>query len=148
LGRLKKDEGSTLVEYAVVFILLITMVFGIIGFGDALYSYSFVNHAAREATRWAAVNGANCKTDSSCGAPAKASDVQTYVTNIAPPGIDSSKVTATATWPSSTGVCSTTSNAPGCKVNVQVSYSFHFNVPLIRTSALTLSSSSEMVISH
>ena len=89
------------------------MLFGVVDFGRALYAYHFVSHAAREASRWAAVNGTTCGNDAvtgtgdtgSCTAPvtgssgsyslctsgctyASQTDVQNYVQMIAPPGID------------------------------------------------------------
>jgi Flp pilus assembly protein TadG len=146
------EDGTDLVEFAIVFLLLMTLLFGIAGFGHALYAYHFVSNEAREATRWAAVNGSTCATDSSCTAPATRADIQSFVTNHTPLGIDSTQVTANATWnpPGSFGpsTCSTTNNAPGCTVEVQVSYNFRFVFPLIRTTVLPLSSTSEMVISH
>jgi Flp pilus assembly protein TadG len=146
-GRLVREEGSELVEYSVTIILLLTMLFGIAAFAQALYSYHFVAHAAREATRWASVNGANCAADSSCKAPAAQSDVQTYVSNLIPPGIDPSQVKVTASWPTTTGICATP-NAPGCPVEVQVTYSFHVAVPLVPIGPLAMSSSSQMIITH
>lgn len=150
--RLKGEEGTDLVEFAFMCIILMTLLFGIAGFGMALYAYHFVSNEAREATRWAAVNGSTCHTDLSCAAPALPMDIENFVTSHAPPGIDSAKITTTPTWnpAGSNGpmVCSTTSNAPGCTVEVQVSYSFTFIFPLISMSALPLSSSSEMVIAH
>src|ERR1019366_8478508 len=62
-ASLRGECGSSLVEYAVVFSLLITMLLGIADFSRALYSFHFVSNAAREATRYAAVRG------STCGAP-------------------------------------------------------------------------------
>jgi Flp pilus assembly protein TadG len=146
------EEGTDLVEFAIMFLLLMTLLFGIAGFGHALYAYHFVSNAAREATRWAAVNGSTCGTDGSCTAPATATDVQTFVTNRTPPGIDSNQITVTPTWnpagSNGPSTCTKTNNAPGCTVEVQVSYNFQFVFPLIRTSVLPLSSTSEMVIAH
>ena len=79
------ERGSTLVEFALVFILFMTVLLGIAGFGHALYTYHFVSNVAREATRWAAVNGSTCATDSSCTAPATSSDIDAYVKSLAPP---------------------------------------------------------------
>jgi Flp pilus assembly protein TadG len=148
LSRLHGEDGSSLVEFAIIAIVLVTLLVGIAGFGHALYAYHFVSHAAREATRWASVNGSQCANDSSCKASAAASDVQNYVNGIVPPGIDPNKLTVTATWPTVTGICATKSNAPGCTVQVQVSYSFSFIFPLIHTSPVQLSSTSQMIISH
>jgi Flp pilus assembly protein TadG len=163
LRRLKGECGSTLIEYALVLILFLTMLFGIMGFGLALYAYHFVSNEAKEAARWAAVNGSTCADDGSCNGtngmsdgPASEADIQNYVNNHVPMGIDSSKVKVT--WPNSaTGcptigpclsVCATTPDAPGCTVQVTVSYDFHFIFPLIDSNPLTLSSTSEMVIAH
>ena len=152
LLRSRNDErGSTLVEFALVFILFMTMLLGIAGFGHALYAYHFVSNVAREATRWAAVNGADCADDKTCAAPASASDIDAYVKSLAPEGITAANITTTVTYPAVAGgpaICATTDNAPGCTVEVQVSYPFTFIFPLLPTKPLTLSSSSEMVIAH
>lgn len=150
------ERGSTLLEFALVFILFMTILLGIAGFGHALYAYHFVSNAAREATRWATVNGSTCASDSSCAAPASQADVANYIKSITPPGITPGNLTVAACGTSDTAkcadstpaVCATTSNAPGCDVEVQVSYQFNFIFPLLPTSPLTMSSTSEMVISH
>ena len=178
LGRLKRVSGTTIVEFAFVFILLVTMLFGIAEFGHMLYAYQFVNHAAKEATRWAAVNGATCNNDStfssnlkgSCTAPvictagscsictsgctfAGINDVQNFVQMITPQGIDHTKVTVTPTWPGTSDFCvASAGKGPSCPVDVQVSYNYNFLFPLIKLksggAAVTLSSKSEMVIAH
>ena len=98
----KGERGSTLVEFAFVFMLLMAMTLGIVDFGRALYAYHFISGAARQATRWAAVNGYTCTVDASCTAPVSCSsgsctpctsygscaaagptDVQNYVTMLA-----------------------------------------------------------------
>jgi Flp pilus assembly protein TadG len=176
LRRLKQASGATIVEFALVFIILITMLFGIAEFGHMLYAYHFVNHAAKEAARWAMVNGATCNNDStfssnglgSCTAPvtcsagscstcssgctiATVSDISNYVQMITPQGIDTTKVTVTPTWPGTGTYCvATLGKGPSCPVDVQVSYSYNFLFPLInvKTGPVTLSSTSEMVIAH
>jgi Flp pilus assembly protein TadG len=158
LRQLKGDCGSGLVEYAIVFVLFITMILGIIDFGRALYTYHFLSNVTRDATRWAAVNGSTCGNDSSCngtgymnnGAVSQ-SDVQTYITNHTPPGIDTSKITTTVTWPvnaDSPATCATTKNAPGCTVQVQSTYVFSFLFAYVHKSTVTMSSTSELLISH
>jgi hypothetical protein len=152
LGR---DGGQNLVEYALMLIIFLLMMFGIIDFSRALYSYHFVSHAAREGARWAVVNGADCADDlppskPTCpGGPATQTDVQSYVSGIVPPGIDSSQVQVSATWPDTSGTCAPGShNEPGCPVVVTVSYNFNFLVPLIHNGTLAMASTSEMVIAH
>ena len=165
MRRLKGEDGSGLLEYALVFIIFMTMLMGIGAFGHALYAYHFVSQAARQATRWAAVNGETCSNDNSCNGqygmnngPASTSDIQNYVANLATPGISSNNVLASTTWlapGNSPAICTQTVNGagpypnyPGCTVQVQVSYTFSFLLPLVRGSPLTVSSTSEMVIAH
>lgn len=150
MTRRRREQGTTMVEFAFTVTLLFVMLFGIIDFGRALYAYHFVSHAARSATRWAAVNGADCHLDLSCPytSGAASTDVTTYVNGMIPPGIDASQVGVNTTWPgNSTGACSPL-NSPGCPVQVTVTYNFPFLVPLVHSGSITMSSTSNMVIAH
>jgi len=66
IRHLKGDCGSAIVEYAIVFLLFMTMIMGTIDFGRALYTYHYLSNVTRDASRWAAVNGSACGGDSSC----------------------------------------------------------------------------------
>ena len=174
-----KQTGATLVEYAFSIVIFVMLIFGAMGFSHALYAYHFVNHIAKEATHWAAVNGATCQSDGSCNGtppmnngPASSFDVNNYVKNHAPPGIDPTKLSPTACGVpegtlGGTSVCQesmptfctpNTPNVPGCSVKVQVSYAFNFIFPLLPANTTVtapctqagycLSSTSEMIISH
>src|SRR5215472_10930320 len=153
-GSSRSESGATLVEMAFIIMLLLTILFGIMGFGHALYAYHFVNHAAKEAARWAATNGSACNNDNSCNGagymnngPATQANIQTYVQNHIPQGIVAANVAASATWPinaNSPTICSAavgtqpaTPNYPGCTVQVQVAYAFNFIFPLLPTSSTT-----------
>jgi len=162
------QRGSTLVETAIILTVFLTLLFGIMEFGRALYAYHFVSNAAREATRFAAVHGETCNTDADGGSctptggpasPTNTTPITNFVTNITPPGIVSSAVTATATWPvepNSPTICTTNvagtggpyPNYPGCTVQVQVSYAFNFLAPFVYAASANLSSTSQMVIAH
>jgi TadE-like protein len=155
------EKGSTLVEFALTVALFLVMLFGIVDFGRALYTYHFLSNAARDATRWAAVNGASCNDDGSCNGtggmnsgPAQQSDVLAYVKRLTPPGIDSSKITIPAACGlAGGGKCAASPagcalNQPGCMVQIKLSYPFGFLVPLVRNGSIALSSTSEMTISH
>jgi hypothetical protein len=48
----RNDSGQTMVEFAMVLPIVLTIVFGVIEFGWLLWSYSSVNSAAREAARY------------------------------------------------------------------------------------------------
>jgi Flp pilus assembly protein TadG len=170
-----RQKGGALTEFAFVATIFMTIVLGILGFGDALYVYHFVSHSAREATRYAAVRGETCNTDAdggSCQAsnsasgvagPTTTADVTAFVKNIAPSGITTANVTVTACGVSGAAACGVStpqictaavggigpySNYPGCTVQVQVQYTFNFIVPLISTKAITMTSSSDLIIVH
>lgn len=155
LRKLTREDGNNLIEYALVFMFFMSMVLGIVDFGRALYTYHFLSNAAKEAARYGAVRGSTCNNDSSCSAadpdagPAAPGNtvIQDYVTTIVPPGVDPAKLTTDPSWPGGGAVCAV-SNSPGCPVEVTVSYNFDFVVPFIRSTPLTLSSSSEMTIVH
>ena len=111
---LRSERGASLVEYAFILILFLTLIFAIGGFGHALFVYHYVNEAAKEATRYAAVRGRTCVDDLSCTSANSASgtagptkdtstDIQAYVASITPQSIDSTSVTVTPTWLAPTG---------------------------------------------
>jgi hypothetical protein len=148
-----RQRGTTLLESAVMISVLLLMMFGVVGFGTALYTYHFVSNTAREATRWASVRGFACSQNppilSQC--PAQPSDVDDYVQSLSTGvGLDPTKVTTTTTWvapPNNLAACASQRNSPGCVVKVQVQYSFQFLFPLL-PSGFTMQSTSQMVISQ
>jgi Flp pilus assembly protein TadG len=54
-ASLRRDEGQELVEYAIVFIILTTLILGIIEFGIVIFSQNTTSNVAREGARWAVV---------------------------------------------------------------------------------------------
>ena len=142
-----RERGSTTLESAVMISVLLVMLFGVIGFGNALYTYHFVSNTAREATRWASVRGHSCTG----GCEASSGDVNTYVQSLSTGiGLDPTKVTTTTTWvapPGNLAICTSPPNSPGCVVQVQVQYSFQFLFPLL-PSGFAMQSTSQMVISQ
>ena len=162
LGLVRKDSGSSLVEMAVVFPILGAMLFGIIQFSMALYTYDFLSDAAREGARWAIVRGGQCSTNTPnldhCGA--LQADVQSHVQGLGFPYANSSTVTLsyqtattgmdssgnpTTTWSACTG---TNCNQPGNQVRVLVQCVYPIGVPFWKATQLTMTSSSSMVISQ
>jgi hypothetical protein len=101
---MRRERGVSLVEYAFVVILFLSLLFGISGFGHALFVYHHLSSAAKEATRYAAVRGSTCADDADGGScqtsnsasgisgPTKEADVKQYVKNITPPSIDSTQL--------------------------------------------------------
>ena len=141
----RKDEGSSSVEMALSCTVLMAVVFGIIQTAQLLYAYNYVAETARRTTRWAMVRG--CTYSS----PASSTDVQTYVTILGFPGINRTKLTATTTWPTTGAACSpcsTPCNNPGNLVRVKVQYVTNLAIPFAPDYNLTLSSTSQQVISQ
>jgi Flp pilus assembly protein TadG len=136
------ERGSTLVEYALVVILMLTFVFGIFDFARAIYAYHFVANVAREASRFAMVRGttwsSGCVDNSSflAGCNASTDNIQYYVQTQAT-GIglnDANSITAVLTpQPPPNGGAQNCSSLPqinpGCTAQVTVTYPFKFIMP-------------------
>jgi Flp pilus assembly protein TadG len=156
-----------MVEFGLSLIFFLTLLMGISGFGHALFVYHFVNEAAKEATRYASVRGSTCSDDGSCAAsntptgtagPTTQADVLAYVRSLATTGIEPSKITTTVCGVSDGAKCAASTpstcalanqqHRPGCTVEVTVTYNYNFILPLIRSSAINMSSTSDMIISH
>jgi len=142
------ERGNTMVEFAFVVVIMLTILFGIIDFGRALYTYHFISNAAREGTRYASVRGATCDNAMVTPCPITARQIRNYVKNV-PLGIDVSQMNPTATFtnPNGLAVCGATRDYPGCAIQVQVSYNFKFLFPLM-PSNFTMSSTSQMIITR
>jgi Flp pilus assembly protein TadG len=177
LRRNSTQHGATLYEFAAILPIILFIMLGIVDFGRAMYAYHFVASAARAATRWASVRGAECNPTYMTHCPAAGSDILAYVQSLAPPGMyvnsNASCTTATvgcltincptcsyttvdAIWPGTTTTKGASSSCqsgalppdnPGCVVQVEVEYTFGFGVPLFPYN-LILTSTSEMVISQ
>jgi Flp pilus assembly protein TadG len=142
--RRVRQRGSALLEQALTIILLLSVMFGIIDFARALYTYHFVANAAREASRWASVRSST----SSLGA-ADSSNVETLVSNVPGMGLDPANITSSVNWLSPPhGSPSCPANTPGCVVQVQVNYNFKFFFPFMPSSAIRMTSTSEMIITQ
>ena len=134
------QRGQTMVEFAVCAVVLLMLLFGIMDFGRMLYAYDFVDNAAREATRYAIVHG------NSSLKPASASDIQAFVSSMA------LGLNAKACSSAPTALCATTTwtpdNKPGSSVQVVVKYNFKPLVPFLPSAMMSLSSTSQMIISQ
>ncbi|MGB6430151.1 MAG: TadE/TadG family type IV pilus assembly protein [Candidatus Acidiferrales bacterium] len=167
--RTLREHGSALVEFALVTVfVLFPLIFGIFDFARAAYAYHFVSFAAREATRWSSVRGAQCAN--SLPAPCQATSgaggsVDTYVRSVLTTGlnVDTNSCSATpgclvvtTSWPgapagiSAPSSCSggAGSNSPGCAVSVEIQYTFGFDLPFLPQAVINMSSTSETVISQ
>ncbi|MFI5116659.1 MAG: TadE/TadG family type IV pilus assembly protein [Terriglobales bacterium] len=144
------EAGSALVEFALASVVILTVLFGIIDMGRALYAYDWVSDAARRGTRYAMVRGtSSCTgspelTDCKAGPP----QITTYVEGNAF-GIDQSAGALTVTsscWPASSAFTPPPC-APGKTVQVTVEYNFAFLSPFTPHS-WTMTSSSIRTVSQ
>ena|ERR1051325_1869103 len=126
------QAGVALLEFAIVAVLLFTILFGTMVFGIGIWYYNVVAAAAKDGARWAAVRGSTATT------PATATSVESYVDA----DVYGLTVTVTTTWPDS----GSPSNGPGKRVRVKVATTFNPSIPLVLNTPLTLQSQAEMII--
>ncbi|HYW54371.1 MAG TPA: TadE/TadG family type IV pilus assembly protein [Dongiaceae bacterium] len=139
----QRERGSALVEFAIASTVTLTMIFGIVDFGRALFTYHLVSNAARAASRYAIVRGSACTVT---GCPATSDQIQTFARGLAP-GIDPNSMTVSTSWPGGVG-CIGANNSPGCPVTVSVTYPFKFMVRLLPQFTMQMTSSSTMIIAQ
>jgi Flp pilus assembly protein TadG len=110
-GRLRSEDGQSVVEFAFVLPLLLAILLGIIQFGIAFNHYLTLTDATRVGARKAAVTGRYLGDNGAAGRAATvaaASDI----------GLDPSQVTITATdW-----------TQPGGDVTVTAKYPYAINI--------------------
>jgi Flp pilus assembly protein TadG len=75
---IREQAGQTLVEFTLIFLLFLMLLFGIAEGGRLIFNYGRVSQAAREGVRYASVRGSTCKAGgSSC--TATATGIKNYV---------------------------------------------------------------------
>jgi len=136
------QRGAGMVEFAVVATVFLLLLFGIVDFGRAVFTYHAVANAAREGSRYAMVRGSSCAVS---GCPATSASIQTYVRGRNSTLMVPSSITVTASWPGITG-CTAGGNTAGCEVAVTVTYPFHFAA--LPFADIPMSSTSTMIISQ
>jgi len=158
------QRGTSMVENALVFGLLLSLLFGIIDFGRALYTYHLVANAARLGARFAMVRGGRCAHTAGgsdpwpcpIDPPDTAGEVQQYVQQQSILLGLGNNVTVVPSWTGQDGSgnpypgCEQdgTFNQPGCPVTVTVTYNFQFLAPFISSGTIAMKSTSQMVISQ
>jgi Flp pilus assembly protein TadG len=107
--RLRHSQhGAALLEFALVAPFFLFTVFGLIEFGNVLWSYSTLDHAVQEAARFAMVHGAES------GTPATADAVAEMVRDSAL-GLSGQAIAVTVNF--------LPDNQPGSMVDIDASYS-------------------------
>ena len=130
------QRGATMVEMAIILLVLLMIIFGTMELGRAVWYYNTLGHAAREGTRFASVNGSTSGTppgprDSTTVDPLVKARVVDAATGL---GLSASNVTVA--W--------SPNNKPGSTVTVTVSKtfvpttSFVGSINMTRSSALVV----------
>lgn len=158
-----RERGTTLPETAIVVAVLLALVFGIIEFGRAVYTYGLVADMARKGARWAIVRGNLCTKlgdpikypsppySPSYGCPAANQDVVAYVQGLSEGATNPAAITVVPNWPGTGITCTPTNgfNSSGCPVTVTVKYPFSFIAPYMPgIPTIMMSSTSTMIISQ
>jgi Flp pilus assembly protein TadG len=122
-----------MIEFSIIAVSALMLIFGIMNCAIAVYDYNFVSFAAREATRYAAVHG------SSSASAASTTDISNFVIAQSK-GLNGTKLTVSTSW--------SPDNNPGSTVRVQVSYPFTVTIPFMNRNSLNFSSTSQLVITQ
>jgi Flp pilus assembly protein TadG len=122
-----------MIEFALVFLLLLILVVGALEGARAIWTYITLAHAARDGVRYAMVRGGDD--------PVSTDDLEDYLLSKSP-GLDSASLDTELVWDPDSTV--------GGAVEVRLSYSFQFVAsPLfLAQSDLTLFTSSRMLIAN
>jgi Flp pilus assembly protein TadG len=154
IGCRHLQRGSSLPETAIVMAVLLALLFGMIDFGRAMYTYSFVAQIARQGARWAIVRGANCTLlptpSGTCPAVKGTADIEPYVQSLNEGATNASGIFADLEFPGCTAgaQAGSANNAPGCIAQVTVKYPFSFMMPFLPNMTIPMSSTSQMVITN
>ena len=147
--RLHRDEGSAIVEFALISFMFIMVLFGVVELSRMVIVYTTIANASRAGARYAIVHGSYRTGGGSTGpsGPGSTTEVETVVKNFAGAGLlDTSKLTITVDYPGVAGV-PPPKNGPGQAVTVKVTYPYDAIVPFFSTLfGPTMGSISEGII--
>jgi Flp pilus assembly protein TadG len=107
-----------MVEFALGFLLFIGLIFATFDLGGAVWSYTTVTHAAKQAVRFATIHGAQNPVYEN-GSDVTDDKIEEIAKNSAP-GLDPNEMTVDVTW--------SPDNKRGSNVIVKVQYNHSFVV--------------------
>jgi Flp pilus assembly protein TadG len=146
--------GQALLEFALVFPVIVLVVVGFVEIGRAVQAYTTIENAARQAARVAAVNQLTGATECDESRPVEDPGdahwtlVGCAVTAAASLGISAADVTVSYAAPPGTTVsCSPTLHV-GCIASVTVAYAYQPSTPLVSglIGPITMTATSAMPI--
>ena len=143
----KRNSGQSSIEFSVVLLLMLTILFGVLETGRLLMSYVMLADAVRAGTRYAAVHGSYSSSPSGPGCDASggvtssatvAPSVYAVVQNLA----SLAGLTVTAS------ICYTGGNSTGGSVQVSAFSTYASMVSIVGIPSFTLSSTSQAYINY
>ena len=132
--RFSSQSGSAALEFGLLATPCLLLIFAIINFALALYTYDFVCYTAQQAARYAIVNG------STVAKPVTATDIQNYVNSLVVGVLNTKVLTVTTTW--------NPNNKPGSVVTVVVTYVYSPLTSFVSSANISMTRTSAMVISQ
>jgi hypothetical protein len=137
---IRDQAGQNTVEFTLIFLLFMVLIFGIVEGGRLVRDYGIVSQAAREGVRYASVRGSTCKVPGGSACMASESDIKNYVMGKAMGLLTAANITVS--WPGPP----TGSKTPGSIVSITTTYPFQ---PLAWfMPSVNLRSTSQIVIVH
>lgn len=146
MSKRRSQGGQALVEFSLVIIVFIPMVFGIIDGGRLIYAYNAVSNAAREGARVAIVNQSTSGTETCDTTSATAWSEGCAISSAVTLGLIEDDVDVTYRNPTDTASCANPSI--GCLAVVTVRHQFNALTPVIGQwiGPVTVSSTTKMPI--
>ena len=152
----RDERGQGLVEFALVFPLIILILFGVFDLGRGIYAYNTLANAARQGARVAAVNQLNiagltdCNEDMPIEDPTKPHwQIKTCAAASAVSlGVQPAAVTVTYSTPPNTTLACDVSLKVGCIATVTVTYAWAASTPVIQNiiGPIAMSATSQIPI--
>lgn len=153
-GARRHSRGQALVEFALVFPLIVLLLFGVFDLGRAIYSYNTIANAARLGARIAAVNqilaGPDCNESRPVEDPLNAHwSIQTCAALSAVSlGVQTSDVAVAYAAPPATSLTCGSPLHVGCIASVTITYTYRPMTPVISSlfNTIPMASTSQVPI--
>jgi len=139
-----KEAGTALVEFALAIVLVLTLIFGVIDFGRAIFAYVWVAKTARMGARYAMVTGVDCVYQNGSSCQMNNAQLSSYLQTKAQ-GIYWSNVVIQAGCVSANAP-SQLPCATGVEAVVQVQYQFGFICPFLPQGTWLMTSTSARTV--
>lgn len=139
------ETGVGIVEFAIGSAVLFSFLIGVIELCLVFFMYNSTAQVARETCRWVSVRGTTCSNPTITSCPATLAQIQSFASS--QPG--GGAMTVQIWFCNADGVTNCVQNTSNAKSGniVKTKASFQFaSVPFISRNALSVSSTSEMVI--